>query len=233
MSKLVGIEDLTRREAIRRFALALTAAGVGGAVDRAAAQHVHHEAQREKAATGKYEPKRLTATEYATVTRLAELILPADDRSPSAVEAGAPEYIDLLCSQNDELTYLYTGGLSWLDDIMRDRHGKAFLDCIEADQVALLEELAAVDLPPAQEEIEATLGPYSHFQDYRLEDPVYVSAGVRFFDWVRKMTVDAYYTSEIGVKDLGYPGNGAYSEYTVPAEAIEYALARSPFGSGD
>jgi hypothetical protein len=44
------------------------------------------------------------------------------------------------------------------------------------------------------------------------------------------MTVDAYYTSEIGIKDLGFQGNGASSEYTVPEEAITYVMRRSPFG---
>ena len=55
-----------------------------------------------------------------------------------------------------------------------------------------------------------------------------MGAGVRFFDWVRKMAVDAYYTSEIGIKDLGYAGNQALSEYTVPQETIDYAMNRSP-----
>ena len=50
-----------------------------------------------------------------------------------------------------------------------------------------------------------------------------------FFDWVRKMTVDAFYTSAIGIKDLGYVGNTAHSKYVVPPAAMEYALKRSPF----
>jgi hypothetical protein len=46
------------------------------------------------------------------------------------------------------------------------------------------------------------------------------------------MTMDAFYTSPMGIKDVGYVGNGAYSKYEVPKEALEYALKRSPFAAG-
>ena len=55
-----------------------------------------------------------------------------------------------------------------------------------------------------------------------------LAAGTKFFDWVRKMTVDAYYTSPIGVKDLGYMGNKAYTKYEVPQASIDYAMNRLP-----
>jgi hypothetical protein len=72
-------------------------------------------------------------------------------------------------------------------------------------------------------------GPYAEFRDYQAWDRPTMGAGVEFFDWVRKMAVDAYYTSPIGVEDVGYLGNGAYSEYVVPEESIAYAMKRSPF----
>ncbi len=50
-----------------------------------------------------------------------------------------------------------------------------------------------------------------------------------FFTWVRNMTVDAFFTSKIGWEYLGYMGNSAMSQFSVPAEAVEYALKRSPF----
>jgi hypothetical protein len=43
--------------------------------------------------------------------------------------------------------------------------------------------------------------------------------GIRFFNWARNMVVDAYYTSEVGRKDLGFVGNGAMSSFSVPARA--------------
>ena len=51
--------------------------------------------------------------------------------------------------------------------------------------------------------------------------------GIRFFDWARRMTVDAYYTSAAGIGEIGFTGNGALAEFTVPQEAMDYALKRS------
>ena len=70
---------------------------------------------------------------------------------------------------------------------------------------------------------------YKDFSGYTVHRANDLGPGIVFFDWVRKMTVDAFYTSPIGVKDLGYVGNRAYSKYVVPNEAMEYALKRSPF----
>ena len=50
-----------------------------------------------------------------------------------------------------------------------------------------------------------------------------------FFDWVRKMTVDAFYTSPIGVKDIGYEGNAPTASMLCRRKRMEYALKRSPF----
>ena len=55
-----------------------------------------------------------------------------------------------------------------------------------------------------------------------------LTPGVQFFGWMRRMTVDAYYTSAIGMKDIGYIGNTAVTEYTVPQEAISYVMQRKP-----
>jgi hypothetical protein len=55
-----------------------------------------------------------------------------------------------------------------------------------------------------------------------------LAPGVRFFDWIRRMSVDAYYTSPIGIKDIGYIGNTALTAYTVPEEAIAYVMRRKP-----
>jgi hypothetical protein len=94
---------------------------------------------------------------------------------------------------------------------MRHNHGVSFVDAGENDQTALLDRFLAAEEDTGEPDSNTGLGP-----------------GVRFFDWIRKMVVDAYYTSEIGIKDLGYQGNGAYEEYTVPREAIDHALKRNP-----
>ena len=83
---------------------------------------------------------RTTSSE--TVKRLAELIIPADESSGSALEAGAPEFIDLLCSQNQELARMFTGGLLWLDQEMNRRQGRPFVNSGEPQQHLLLTALA-------------------------------------------------------------------------------------------
>ena len=229
MSDFVQISDLSRRDAIRRIALALTAAGAAttGALDFASAQHVHKEVKSSKGAADDYTPKLLTEHEFQTVTKLAELIVPADDRSGSAVDAGAPEFIDLLCSQNETLARTYTSGIGWLDARMRQRHNSTFVEASGEQQTEMLDLLVEAQRGSKEPDVLWDRD-YARFHDYGMEKRSDLGAGVRFFDWVRKMSVDAYYTSAMGIKDLGYIGNEALSEYTVPQEAIDHALSRSP-----
>ncbi len=53
--------------------------------------------------------------------------------------------------------------------------------------------------------------------------------GIAFFRWARNVVVDAYYTSPVGIADLGYMGNTGMAKFTVPKESLDYALKRSPF----
>src|SRR3954468_5360372 len=96
MSDLVSTSTIDRRSVIRGLALALTSLGV---MDLEAAQQVHAAADAEKAAGG-YKVKAFQAGEYKTLQRLAEIIVPKDEVSVSALTAGAPEFIDTLASQN-------------------------------------------------------------------------------------------------------------------------------------
>ena len=222
--------QVSRRDAIRAVAVGLTTLGV---LDLDAAQHVHTAASGEKAATGAYKVKAFQAEQYRTIRRLAELIVPADNVSGSGVDAGAPEFIDLLCSQNEKLADIYHGGLAWLDAEMRKRVAKRFVEASEAEQKAMLDTLVKAEVAETtrrgEELVYQRSAVYKDFTGYTTERASDLGPGVRFFDWVRKMTVDAFYSSPIGVKDLGFKGNGAYSKYEVPKEAIEYAMKRSPF----
>lgn len=192
----------------RRLLYEAAAATLSGTLSVEAAQHVHHTvAQQRRAARGPYKPKHFNPHEWRTLARLTDLILPADEHSPGALAAGAAEFIDLLCSQNAELAAIYTGGLAWLDREMDRRCGKNFADASAEQQTALLDLIA-----------------------YRKNESPELAPGIRFFDWLRKMTVDAYYTSKVGIADLGYKGNVGMTEFKVPEEAIQYALRRSPFG---
>ena len=229
MSNLIQIENVSRRDALRRIAGALFAAGLAGEMTQADAQHVHAAAASLKGALGEYKRQFLTEHEWKTVSRLAELIVPADAGGGSGVDAGAPEFIDLLCSENQKIADIYTGGVAWLDATMRVRVAKEFVDASEKEQTALLDEMMREDKTNSERQVASSEGPYAHFRDYQSWDRPTMGAGIEFFGWVRNMVVDAYYTSPIGLKDLGYQGNGAYSEYVVPEGAIAYAMKRSPF----
>ncbi|HYO80059.1 MAG TPA: gluconate 2-dehydrogenase subunit 3 family protein [Bryobacteraceae bacterium] len=192
----------TRREVLRNIAASVT---IGAGLTAEAAQHVHHEAAEVKKKTaGVYKPRLFNEHEYRTVRLLAETIIPKDEVSGSALEAGAPEFIDLIASHNEDLATRLTGGLAWLDRTAEKRTGKAFLDAPAADRTAILDGIA----------FSAKAAPEN-------------APGVVFFDWMRRLTADAFYTSPIGVKDIGYKGNKGMTVFEVPAAAIDYAVKRS------
>jgi hypothetical protein len=193
---------MTRREVLKNTAMAAAA----GATTTASAQHVHEAVQEAKAA-GPYKPQALNAHEWETLRRLCDLIVPADENSKGALDGGAPEYIDLLASNNAELAGLYTGGLAWLDNETRRRFESEFLTARPDQQTAILDLIA-----------------------YRKNDSPELGPGIRFFDLARRMTIDAFYTSAAGIKALGYMGNKGMTTFHVPAEAIAYALKRSGLG---
>jgi len=192
----------TRREIIKNIAMAVTIAGIPAD----AAQHIHNAVSETKAASakGKYTPKLFNAHEFATVRRLSELIIPADEVSGSAVDAGAPEFIDLIASNNEDIGTEMLGGVAWLDAAMQKRVSKNFVDAAVGEQTGLLDQIA-----------------------YRKNSTPELQPGIVFFDWMRRLTSDAFYTSPIGVKDVGYVGNKGMTKFEVPVAAIEYAVRKS------
>jgi gluconate 2-dehydrogenase gamma chain len=193
--------NVSRRQVLRSIAASVTLGGMS----IEAAQHVHeHAAEAKKKAAGVYKPKLFNAHEYKTVAKLSDIIIPADEISGSAVDAGAPEFIDIIANHNSEIATIMLGGLSWLDRQMERKHKTTFIDSTPAQQTAMLDIIA-----------------------YRKNAAGGNATGVRFFDWMRRLTADAFYTSPIGVKDIGYMGNKGMSVFQVPASAIDYAVKRS------
>jgi gluconate 2-dehydrogenase gamma chain len=204
------MSSVSRRDLLRSIGTSL-AMGVAGEYVLAAqdVQHVHEAVAQERAVQKKYTPKGLNAHEYATLQRLSDLIIPADEHSPGALATNAADFLDFLCSGSDDMKLIYTGGLGWLDEAMRHRYeGKSFLEASPQQQTAMLDLIAYRE----NRRKDAALGP-----------------GIDFFTWARKMVADAYYTHPLGVKDLGYMGNTAVAHFSVPQEAIDYAVKRSPF----
>jgi hypothetical protein len=193
---------LTRRDALRRLGLALMAAGT---VDRLSAEEIHHLAGHGQAATSPYTPKALTATEFATLERLTDLIVPIENGAPGALAAGCAAWIDTISSENAQLTKIYKGGLAWLDTAMKSRGAASFVSATPEQQTALLDQIA-----------------------YRRNETPELAPGSEFFVWARRMTVDAFYTSPIGIADIDYRGNSPMGSYPEPTEQIAYVLKRVP-----
>lgn len=205
-------QGYSRRELLRHIGLSMSLAAAGEQMLSAQdVQHVHQAVAEDKAAQkGKYVPKALNAHEYATLQRLSDLIVPADEHSQGALAANTADFIDFMCAATDDMKRIYTGGFAWLDDEMGRRYnGKDFLSASPQQQNQMLDLIA--------------------FRESRAKDPS-IGPGVQFFSWLRNMVVDAYYTSPIGTKiELGYMGNSAMAHFTVPQECIDYAVKRSPF----
>jgi hypothetical protein len=197
------MSDISRRDALRRLGLALMATG---ALDRVAAQEVHHmAAEAQAAASGPYTPKSFSATEFRTLERLTDLIIPVENGAPGALAAGCAAWIDMISSENDQLKKIYKDGFAWVDGAMKTRGAASFVEATPAQQTALLDQIA-----------------------YRRNQSPELGPGIEFFTWARRMTVDAFYTSEIGIKDIDYRGNRPMGSYPEPTEAIAYVLKRVP-----
>ena len=179
---------VSRREILKSLSMTAVAGSVLQAIPLEAAEYAHHliDAERADANAGGYAPKFFNAHQYATLQLLCETILPADADSGGAIEAGAPEFIDLLTSENPDYQLKLGGGLMWLDTTCADRYGSAYLDCSPQQQKEILDLIA-----------------YSRNAE---KDPG-LSQGVAFFAFLRELTADGFFTSEIGIKYLGYVGN--------------------------
>jgi hypothetical protein len=196
------MSDISRRDVLSRLALILVATGT---LDEASAQEVHHLAAQGPTTNGDYKPRSFTSHEFRTLERLTDLIIPVENGAPGAVAAGCAAWIDTISSENDELKRIYKDGFAWLDATMKSRSDVDFVTASPSHQTRLLDVLA-----------------------YRRNQTAELAPGIEFFSWVRRMTVDAFYTSEIGIRDIGYRGNSPLASYPSPVEAIAYAIKRLP-----
>lgn len=185
--------SISRRDVLRTLAIGAAGGSVLQAVPLQAAEHVHKMIAREKShAAGAYRPKYFSAHQYQTLTVLCDSIIPSDEHSAGAVEAGAPEFIDLLTSENKNYQVQLGGGMMWLDSFCRDRHDHTFLACTDAQRKEVLDLIA--------------------YRKNAVKDAS-VSQGVEFFAFLRRLTSDGFYSSEIGIKDLQYIGNDYIREF--------------------
>lgn len=139
-----------------------------------------------------------TDHELNTVSVLADLIIPADETSGSASEAGVPAFIEFMMKDLPYLQVPTRGGLMWLDNQCRQRYGNVFVDCSSSEQTELMDEIAYPD-----------------------EASEVMQYGVRFFNRMRDLTSTGFFTSKMGIEDLGYQGNRTNIWDGVPPEVLD------------
>ncbi len=138
-----------------------------------------------------FEPEFFTEHELNTVNVLVDLIIPADDRSGSATDAGVPAFMDFMMMDRPTMQLPMRGGLAWVDAQSRKMFTKPFAECTEAQQKELLDLIAYPDIAPPE-----------------------LSQGVKFFNSFRDLTASGFWSSKVGVDDLQYIGNTAVMEWT-------------------
>ncbi|MBL8958923.1 MAG: gluconate 2-dehydrogenase subunit 3 family protein [Gemmatimonadetes bacterium] len=152
-------------------------------VDRAA-QHASDSLAQAAKDGVPYTPQFYTAEEFALARVLADLVIPADERSGSASDAGVPEFLDFLMTAYPDMQEPMRTGLAWMNTASQSRFQKAFVDCAPEEQARLLDEIA-----------------------YPKRAAASVKDGVTFFSRFRDLTASGFWSSRIGVKDLQYMGN--------------------------
>ncbi len=146
-------------------------------------------------------PRKLNALELTTLAALCDVIIPADEHSPSASAVGAPAYINEHVSapldSNARDLVRVRGGVSWLNLESDKRFGRPFAKLTQGEKTQICDDICYV--PKAKPEF---------------------SAGARFFSLVRNLTATAFYTTDEGMKDVGYVGNVALPKWELPPTAV-------------
>ncbi len=161
--------------------------------------------QEEKAYIAKIEkePKFFTEHEMATITVLGDIIMPKDDVSGSASDAKVPEFIEFIVKDMPTHQTPMRGGLRWLDLHCYKLYEKAFVNLTASQQITVVDSIA-----------------------YPNKAPKELAQGVSFFNLMRDLVTTGFYTTEIGIKDLGYVGNAPNQWNGVPDEVLkQYKLA--------
>ncbi len=147
----------------------------------------------------------LTKHELATITVLSDIIIPADNTSGSASQAGVTEFIDFIVKDMPHYQVPLRGGLKWLDIESNKRFEKNFTDITAAQRIQIVDDIAyPLDVKPE----------FTH--------------GANFFSLMRNLTATGFYTSEIGIKDIGYEGNTPNVWTGVPDDVLkQYGLTKN------
>lgn len=206
---------MDRRESIKTLLIGTVAGGaLAGACQpevegQEVAQDVKTETTEEGGGYGRT-PKELaydkelyaetffSAHEMATIGILCDIILPADEISPAASEAKVADFVEFIVKDMPDHQLPMRGGLMWLDLESKRRFGKVFKEVSAKERLSIIDDIAWPD---------------------RAEPNM--SQGVKFFERMRNLTMTGFYTSELGVKTLGYQGNMPNVWDGVPEEELK------------
>jgi gluconate 2-dehydrogenase gamma chain len=180
--------SISRRDILKSLTITAVTGSVLRVIPLEAAEYAHRmvRAEKDAAKNQAYTPKFFSPHAYKTLQALCQTIIPSDQDAKGALEAGAPEFIDLITSENKDYQVALGGGLMWLDNTCIDRCAKVYLDCAPEQQKEILDLIA--------------------YRRNAKQDPS-LGQGVEFFAFLRKLTADGFFTSEIGIEYLGYIGN--------------------------
>ena len=163
------------------------------------AKKAARDASAARANGGTVTHKFFTSHEWDTVEVLVDLIIPRDERSGSATDAGVPAFMDFILDEYKNNRLPIRGGLAWLDRECSDRFGATFVDCSAAQRTAVLDDIAW----PKRAKPEH-------------------SQGVAFFNRFRDLTASGFWSSKMGVEDLQYIGNVINPDWKgCPPEALK------------
>jgi gluconate 2-dehydrogenase gamma chain len=195
--------DLLTALAAVPVALAIPSEGVERAAAHAA-DALEAEAQAQQPTA--YVPKNFTADEYRLVRMLVDYVIPRDARSGSATQAGVPQFMDFILGEFANNRTWMKDGLAWMNAECRRRFDNGFVSCSDAERREVLDAIAypARALP---------------------ED----RPGVEFFNRFRNLTSSGFWSSRIGIADLGYVGNRPVAQWEgTPANVLTWLERNKP-----
>jgi gluconate 2-dehydrogenase gamma chain len=138
--------------------------------------------------------------EMKTIATLADIIIPKDDVSGSATDAGVPDFIEFIAKDMPRYQTPLRGGIKWLDMQCMKRFNADFISCAEKQRMEIVDEIAYPE---------------------KAKSNLRMQQGVSFFNTMRDLTACGFFTSKIGIADLGYIGNAPNQWNGVPQDVLD------------
>lgn len=141
--------------------------------------------------------KFFSKTEMDTLKVLVDVIIPADATSGSATQAGVPDFIEFIVKDIPSHQTPMRGGLMWVDNMAAKMFKVKFIALNTVQRIQVIDLIAFPEKAKPEH-----------------------SQGVAFFNLLRNLTATGFFTSEMGLKDLGYAGNQANKWDGVPDDVL-------------